>query len=525
LVILPGYTCVVVPDAIIYCRAKPVYVDIDPNTLNIDVSKIEEKITPRTKVLYAQHTFGSFCNMEAIMKIARKYNLKVVEDCAHAVGAEYDGKKAGTFGDAAYFTTEQSKILSTGMGGMAITNDKEIAARIREIQAKSEFYDEKIIKKIASQIVLYNILYHPLIRFIGKYGLSVLSKLNFFIQSTTEEEMKGKRPEKYPVRLSNIQAKVGLSQLRSITQNLEHRRKIAMFYKEALKKLNHKIPEDNDRLYNPTYIRYWLIVDDREKLKKLFQSEEIELGEWFNCPIHPKETSLKNVFYKIGSCPIAEYMTEHNINLPTHLKVSIRYRYYKKRLKYLGKNVQIDIGVYIQNPEYVSIGDNTWIDKYVILLAGPPRGNRETRIKENKNFKLDKGNLFIGQNVHIAPFCIISGMGGIYIGNDVGFSSSCKVYSFTHHYRSFVNSSNQMITFGPQVPQERQSMILGPIVVEDNVGIALNCVVLPGVTIHKNSFIMMKSVVSRDILENSIASGNPARIIKNRFEDVKILSQ
>lgn len=211
--------------------------------------------------------------------------------------------------------------------------------------------------------------------------------------------------------------------------------------------------------------------------------------------------------------------------LPGPLGFKLRYRYYKKRLKYLGKNVQIDIGVYIQNPEYVSIGDNTWIDKYVILLAGPPRGNRETRIKENKNFKLDKGNLFIGQNVHIAPFCIISGMGGIYIGNDVGFSSSCKVYSFTHHYRSFVNSSNQMITFGPQVPQERQSMILGPIVVEDNVGIALNCVVLPGVTIHKNSFIMMKSVVSRDILENSIASGNPARIIKNRFEDVKILSQ
>ena len=323
-VILPGYTCVVVPDAIIYCGAKPVYVDIDPNTLNIDVSKIEEKITPQTKVIYAQHTFGSFCNMGAIMEIARKYNLKVVEDCAHAVGAEYDGKKAGAFGDAAYFTTEQSKIISTGMGGMAITNDKEIAARIREIQAKSGFYDEKIIKKIALQIILYNILYHPLIYFIGKYVFYELGKLNFFIQSTTEEEMKGKRPEKYPVKLSNIQAKVGLSQLRALNQNLEHRRKIAVFYKESLKKLNYKIPENDDKLYNPAYIRYWLIVDDREKLKKVFQNRGVELGEWFNCPIHPKETSLKNVFYEIGSCPIAEYMTEHNVNLPTHLKVSMK---------------------------------------------------------------------------------------------------------------------------------------------------------------------------------------------------------
>ena len=325
-VILPGYTCVVVPNAIIYCGAKPVYVDIDPDTLNIYVSKIEEKITPRTKVIYAQHTFGSFCNMDAIMKIARKYNLKVIEDCAHALGAEYNGKKTGTFGDAAYFTTEQSKIISTGMGGMAITNDEEIAARIREIQTESEFYDEKIIKRIALQIVLYNILFHPLIHFIGKYMLYELGKLNIFIQSTTEEEIKGKRPDKYPVKLSNIQAKVGLSQLRALNQNLEHRRKVATYYKNSLTKFNYKIkiPENNDKLYNPSYIRFCLLVEDREKIKKFFLSKGVELGEWFNCPIHPRETSLNNVFYKTGSCPVAEHITGHNVNLPTHLKISMK---------------------------------------------------------------------------------------------------------------------------------------------------------------------------------------------------------
>lgn len=323
-VILPGYTCVVVPNAIIYCGARPIYVDIDPTTLNIDVNKIEKEVTPRTKVIYAQHTFASFCDMSAISDIAKRHNLKIIEDCSHAFGAEYNGKKAGMFGDAAYFTTEQSKIISTGMGGMAITNDKEIAARMREIQTKSGFYDEKTIKKMVLQIVLYNILNHPFIRFVGKYVVGMLSKLDFFIQSTSEEEIKGKRPKEYPVRLSNIQAKIGLSQLRNVDRNLEHRRKIARFYRKSLKELGYKIPENDDRRFKSSYIRYWSLVENREKLKELFRSDGIELGEWFNCPIHPRGSASNNLFYQKGSCPIAEYVAEHNVNLPTHLKISTR---------------------------------------------------------------------------------------------------------------------------------------------------------------------------------------------------------
>lgn len=320
-VILPGYTCVVVPNAINYCGAKPVYVDIDLKTLNIDVNKIVEKITPRTKVLYAQHTGNSFCDMDALTRIARKYNLKVIEDCSHTLGAEYAGKKVGTFGDAAYFTTEQSKIISTGMGGMAVTDDEIIAKKIKEIQDKSEFYEINIIKKIALQIVLYNILYHPQIHFIGKYVVNMLNKRHFFIESTTKDEMEGKRPQKYPVRLSNIQAKVGLNQLRNIEHNLEHRRKIASIYRDLLNGFNYEIPENTDIFFKPSYIRYWFLVDNKIMMKKLFQDNGIELGEWFNSPIHPDGSTLENVCYEMGTCPIAEYVAKHNTNLPTHLKI------------------------------------------------------------------------------------------------------------------------------------------------------------------------------------------------------------
>ena len=235
--------------------------------------------------------------------------------------------------------------------------------------------------------------------------------------------------------------------------------------------------------------------------------------------MHQKDKNLFT-FLKYGLKGLRDLFLLPIFYLPGPLGFTLRYSYYKRRLKYMGKNVQIDTGVSIQNPQNISIGDNTWIDKYVLLMAGPPAGNRETLAKENKDFKLNEGDLFVGKNVHIAPFSIVSAIGGVYIGNDVAFSSGCKVYSFTHHYRSFADPSDETVAFGSQVPQERQAMICGPIVIDDNVALAY-CTVLPGVSIHKNSFITTNSVVSCNIPENSIASGNPAAVIKNRFEDTK----
>ena len=323
-VILPGYTCVVAPAAVVYCGAKPVYVDIDPDTLCIDVDKIEEKITPRTKVIYAQHTFASFCNMGAITDIAKRYDLKIIEDCAHALGAEYDGKKAGTFGDAAYFTTEQSKIISTGMGGMAVTNDDKLAESIAKIQNGADFLDRKTIEKISVQIIAYNVFLHPWTAFIGKYFLYLFNKWGLMIQSTTCDEMNCIIPDNYPVKLSNIQSRIGLMQLESIDKNIEHRRKIAHIYRKSLGNTGIKLYETNDTLYKPVYIRYALLVRDRENLRKIFQNNQIELGEWFNSVIHPRGSSYASVYYELGSCPIAEDVVIHNVNLPTHLKISCK---------------------------------------------------------------------------------------------------------------------------------------------------------------------------------------------------------
>lgn len=124
-VIIPSFTMIATAFAVCYTGATPVFVDADKETWNIDVTKIEEKITKNTKAIIPVHIFGNPCNMDEILKIAKKYNLFVIEDAAEAHGAEYNGKKIGSFSDIACFSFFANKNLTTGEGGMCITNNEE----------------------------------------------------------------------------------------------------------------------------------------------------------------------------------------------------------------------------------------------------------------------------------------------------------------------------------------------------------------------------------------------------------------
>ena len=321
-VILPGYTCVVVPNAVIYAGAKPVYVDINPDDFTIDARKIEAKITPNTKIIMVQPMFSSFCDMETISQIAAKYNLKVIEDCAHALGADYNGKKAGNFSDAAFFTMEQSKIITTWMGGMAVTNNVALAEKLQATQFDTEFLDRKATTKLVVQLVLHYLFRHPVTYLVGGYFLWLLSILGILMPNILPEEIDGVKPEKYPIRLSNIQAKIGLKQLRNIGVNLKHRREVAAIYEDTLKELGLSIYQADN--YNSAHIRYAFLVKERENLKEIFTKNQAELGEWYNSVIYPRDSSLEALYYQAGSCPVAEFTADHCVNLPTHSKINSR---------------------------------------------------------------------------------------------------------------------------------------------------------------------------------------------------------
>ena len=130
-VIIPDFTMIATAFAVCYTGATPVFVDADPRTWNIDVSKVEEKITSRTRAIIPVHLFGLMCDMDAINTIARKHRLMVLEDAAEAHGAEYKCHRAGSYSDLAAFSFFANKNITTGEGGMVVTNDEELYSRLR----------------------------------------------------------------------------------------------------------------------------------------------------------------------------------------------------------------------------------------------------------------------------------------------------------------------------------------------------------------------------------------------------------
>lgn len=130
-VIIPTFTMIASAFAVCYTGAKPVFVDADRDTWNIDVTKIEDKITPRTKAIMPVHIFGQMCEMDKIAALAQKYNLFIVEDAAEAHGATYNGKKAGSYSDLGSFSFFANKNITTGEGGMLVTNSEELYNRAR----------------------------------------------------------------------------------------------------------------------------------------------------------------------------------------------------------------------------------------------------------------------------------------------------------------------------------------------------------------------------------------------------------
>lgn len=203
--------------------------------------------------------------------------------------------------------------------------------------------------------------------------------------------------------------------------------------------------------------------------------------------------------------------------IPGDVGAALRYAYYRRRMKSLGRDVYFDVGVQLVNPQYMSIGDNTWIDRYVVLLAGPPGEGRLIRRKANPDFGGSEGELIIGANCHLAPHVLVSAHGGVEIGDDSGIASGARVYSLSHHYRNPDDETDtRRYSFTPQAPPEAQVLIAGPVVLQRNTAVGLNSVVLPGSTLEENSWLGTLSTAVGRLPADGIFAGNPAVRQKHR---------
>ena len=316
---LPSH--VVVANAIRYTGARPVYVDCRWEDYNIDLADAERRITPRSRVLLLQHTFGIPVDMDAALLFARRHNLLVIEDCVHALGARYDGRQAGMFGHAAIFSTEETKTISTVMGGMAVTNDLTLASRTRAFQASCSWPRRWLSAQYLMKLVVYYLLTQPHVHRFARIAHERLGRRNPLPGPTTLEERKGHRPMDYERRLSNGQAAVGLCQLSNLDQNLEHRELVANVYRGHLSGCGLRLPQAPAKA-EPAFVRYPVWVEDRPKVIRALARHAV-LGTWFTSVLEEAE-SPDVAGYEPGSCPRAEQAAQHLINLPTHSRIGAR---------------------------------------------------------------------------------------------------------------------------------------------------------------------------------------------------------
>jgi len=325
-IILPGFTCVVVPNAIVYLGAKPIYVDIDPNTYNIDVSKLEEKLmqysalSTQPKAVIVQHSYGIPADMDKIVELTKKYNLYLLEDSCHAMGSKYKSNEVGTFGDAAFFSSQWSKPITTGLGGWAIVNNPELRKKMEVLYPEfmEPSFKENILLRI--QYMVYSRFFKPSIFWFAQGMYRTLSRLGIALGSSSIEELECKMPGGYEKRMSVWQRNLLKKKLVEMHKYIEHRKWVTSLYEKTLKEKGIEtvnLPE----YYEPVFLRYPILAKDKRKLLKEAKKKRIEIGDWFLSPIHPNLDGWEKVGYQKGSCPVAEEICQHVINLPTHLKI------------------------------------------------------------------------------------------------------------------------------------------------------------------------------------------------------------
>lgn len=274
-VIVPSFTFVATANAVTYTGAKPIFVDSEEETWNIDHEKIKEKINRNTRAIIPVHIYGHPANMGPILSIARKYNLLVIEDAAEAHGALYKEKKVGSFGDSACFSFFGNKIITTGEGGMITTNNKSLADKIRILRDHG-----------ASRRRRY---YNPHLGF------------NY--------------------RMTNLQAALGLAQLRKVGKIIEKKRKIAKLYRQGLRQL---VPEihlhpEADWAKNVFWM-YSILVPKVGRKNRDFLSRELKKkgidSRPFFFPIHrlPRYKTKEHL-------PVADFLASSGLNLPSSVNL------------------------------------------------------------------------------------------------------------------------------------------------------------------------------------------------------------
>jgi perosamine synthetase len=313
-IIVSDYNFPLIPLILKQYRLKPIFVDIHPKTHNLDVSLIEEKITPRSGAILVTHLFGQPCEMDAILQIASQKKLTIIEDCAHSCGSEYRGKKVGSFGDLGYFSFGPGKNLPCLGGGMLVTNDELIMQKLKGLYEKfPPLPFLKLCKSIMGTVLFYlathkNVfpyILYPVIYFLSLFNLNLIDNL-------LEERIDRHSLSVYKYKMSNLQAMVGLSQLESLDEINKRRINNACILNEKLKSMDKiRITETIPEAKN-IYLYYRILTEDRESFRKRLLKKGIDTK------IDDMRTSSLLPIFNTDrqECPISQEISSKGLEIP-----------------------------------------------------------------------------------------------------------------------------------------------------------------------------------------------------------------
>jgi perosamine synthetase len=308
-VIIPGLTCVVVPYTILHCGARPIYVDIG-HDYRMNFAALRASFTSGTKAIVAQHTFGLPERMEEIIRLAKERGIRVIEDCTHVLpGSAHNKKPIGTGGDAAYFSFESGKTISSGWGGAVVTDNEEIARRLRQMRQGVSPLSGDDNLRIGAQLFLTILSQHPDLFAIVNLIHPLLSRKGVLPNAVPPSERRGEPPRQLLGRLADIQADLLLSQIRQLSSISDCRRACVRAFAERLGGPATDLP----------LMWYPLQVRNRDEAIKHFRKHQIQLRTW-KAPLTPANSDMARALYQWGSCPVAEEISRGCVALPTMLK-------------------------------------------------------------------------------------------------------------------------------------------------------------------------------------------------------------
>lgn len=286
-VITTSFTFASTGNVIVHVGAKPVFVDIKKDTGNIDPEKIKEAITPRTRAIMPVHYAGQPCDIEAIMEIAREHNLYVIEDAAHVIGAEYKGKKIGTFGDTTCFSFYATKNMTTGEGGALTTDNDELADKFKILRLHG------ISKDAWKRYSAAGSWYYEIEDCGWKYNMT------------------------------DMQAALGIHQLKKLDKFIETRREYVQIYNEGFRKLDGIITPYEKPDVKHVYYLYPILLEEFDRNEFIEKMKERGIG----CSVHFIPLHLHPFYrdtfgFKKGDLPNTEWVYEREVSLPLYPKMS-----------------------------------------------------------------------------------------------------------------------------------------------------------------------------------------------------------